>query len=46
MTWILCAVLACGLLAALVALCREMRLRKALSRLLQLILKYWRSNHD
>ncbi len=41
----LCTVLALGLAAAIFALCREVRLRKALTRLLNLILKHWR-NHE
>lgn len=41
----LCAVLALGLVTAVFALCREVRLRKALSRLLNLILNKWR-NHE
>ena len=45
MSEIICAVLALALVAAVFALCREVRLRKALARLLNLILNKWR-NHE
>jgi uncharacterized membrane protein YccC len=45
MSGILAAVLGLALVATVFALCREVRLRKALARLLNLILEHWRK-HD
>ncbi len=39
MTGIVCAVLSLALVAAVIALCREVRLRQALARLLSLLIK-------
>lgn len=43
MTEILCACLAAALVVVVFALCREVRLRKALVRLLQKLLTRWRN---
>jgi hypothetical protein len=44
MAMLVIAVLMFALVAAVLALCREVRLRKALERLLQLVLNRWRSH--
>ena len=44
MTVLVIAVLAFALVATVLALCREVRLRKALERLLQIVLSRWK-NH-
>jgi hypothetical protein len=44
MTKLVIAVLAFALVATVLALCREMRLRRALERLLQIVLNRWRSH--
>jgi len=44
MTVLVIAVLAFALVATVLALCREMRLRKALKRLLRLVLSRWRAH--
>jgi hypothetical protein len=44
MTSVLIIALAIALVAAVLALCREMRLRKALERLLNLVLTRWRTH--
>lgn len=43
---LLCVVLALALLAAVFGLSRELRLRKALERLLRILLNHWRTNAD
>lgn len=42
----LCIALSIALVAAVFALCREIRLRKALARLLNLILERWRRHGE
>jgi hypothetical protein len=44
MAMLVIAVLMFALVAAVLALCREVRLRRALQRLLQLVLNRWRSH--
>jgi hypothetical protein len=44
MTALIIAVLTFALAVAVLALCREVRLRKALQRLLQLLLSRWRAH--
>jgi hypothetical protein len=44
MTVLIIAALAFALAATVLALCREVRVRKALERLLQLVLNRWRSH--
>ena len=46
MTVYLAAAFACALVATVLALCREVRLRKALERLLQLVLSRWRAHAE
>jgi hypothetical protein len=46
MTILLLAVLAIALAASVLALSREMRLRKALEKLLRLILSRWRARNE
>ena len=46
MAMLVIAVLMFALVAAVLALCREVRLRKALQRLLQIVLNRWRSHES
>lgn len=46
MTSLLCVVLALALLAAVLGLSRELRLRKALERLLRILFNHWRTHAD